>query len=185
MGEVTEPRGRWRALSLLTITLVLSMSTWFSASAVIPQLRSEWDLSSTAGAWLTIAVQVGFVIGALTSAVINLSDVISPRLVILGGAIGAALANGLVSLAGSAITGIPLRLATGFFLAGVYPPAFKLLSTWFRRGRGLGLGILGGGIIVGNALPHLVDGLGGLDWRLVIYVTSVLTLGAASSPGGP
>ena len=40
----------------------------------------------------------------------------------------------------------------------------------------LALGILGGGIIVGNAMPHLVNGLGGLDWRAVIYATSVLTL---------
>jgi MFS family permease len=67
-------------------------------------------------------------------------------------------------------------LATGFFLAGVYPPAFKLISTWFRQGRGLALGVLAGAIVVGNGLPHLVNGLGGLDWRLVIYATSALTL---------
>ena len=56
---------RWRALALLAVTLVLSMTTWFSASAVIPQLREEWDLSATAAAWLTIAVQVCFVCGAV------------------------------------------------------------------------------------------------------------------------
>lgn len=167
---------RSRALSLLTVTLVLSMSTWFSASAVIPQLRREWDLSTTSGAWLTIAVQVGFVIGAVISSVINLSDIFSPRLVILGGALGAALVNGLIALVDSPQLGIPLRLATGFFLAGVYPPAFKLLSTWFRKGRGLALGVLAGGIIIGNAMPHLVNGLGGLDWRIVIYTTSILTV---------
>jgi MFS family permease len=72
--------------------------------------------------------------------------------------------------------GILLRFATGFFLAGVYPPAFKLMATWFRKGRGTALGILGGGIIVGNAMPHLVNGLGALDWRVVIYATSALTL---------
>jgi MFS family permease len=176
MDEVTEPRGRWRALWLLTFTLVLAMSTWFSASAVVPQLRSEWGLSATAGAWLTIAVQVGFVLGALFSALVNLSDVIAPRVVILGGALGAGLANGLIGLVDSPAAGIPLRLATGFFLAGVYPPAFKLLSTWFRRGRGLALGVLAGGIIIGNAMPHLVNGLGGLDWTLVIYTTSILTI---------
>ena len=72
--------------------------------------------------------------------------------------------------------GILLRFATGFFLAGVYPPAFKLMATWFRKGRGTALGNLGGGIIVGNAMPHLVNGLGALDWRVVIYATSALTL---------
>jgi MFS family permease len=161
---------------LLTATLVLSMSPWLSASAVIPQLRVQWDVSDTAAAWLTIAVQIGFVSGALVSAFLNLSDVVSPRHVILGGAVGAAVANGLLVIADSVAVGIPLRFATGFFLAGIYPPAFKLMSTWFRRGRGTALGILGGGLILGNAMPHLVNGLGGLDWHVVINATSALTL---------
>jgi nitrate/nitrite transporter NarK len=76
--------GRWRALALLSAALVLSMTTWFSASAVVPQLRAEWDLSDSAAAWLTIAVQLGFVCGALVSSLLNLSDVVSPRHVILG-----------------------------------------------------------------------------------------------------
>jgi len=152
------------------------MSPWLSASAVIPQLRVQWDVSDTAAAWLTIAVQIGFVSGAVVSAFLNLSDVISPRHVILGGAVGAAVANGLLVIADSVAVGIPLRFATGFFLAGIYPPAFKLMSTWFRRGRGTALGILGGGLILGNAMPHLVNGLGGLDWHVVINATSALTL---------
>jgi MFS family permease len=171
-----KPTGRWHALALLSVTLVLSMSTWFSASAVIPQLRVQWDLSDSAAAWLTIAVQLGFVCGALVSSLLNLSDIIPPRHVILGGAAWAATVNGLLMIAGSAAVGIPLRFATGFFLAGVYPPALKLMSTWFRKGRGIALGILVGALIVGNAMPHLVNGLGGLDWRTVIYVTSALTL---------
>jgi MFS family permease len=168
--------GQWRTLALLALTLVLSMSTWFSASAVIPQLRVLWSLSDGAAAWLTIAVQLGFVCGALLSSLLNLSDVVSPRHVIFGGAVGAAFANGLLVIAGSSAVGIPLRFATGFFLAGVYPPAFKLIATWYKNGRGMALGTLAGALIVGNALPHLVNGLGGLDWRVVIYVTSALTL---------
>jgi MFS family permease len=170
------PSGRRRALWLLTATLVLSMSPWLSASAVIPQLRVQWDVTDTAAAWLTIAVQIGFVCGALVSAALNLSDIVSPRHVILGGSVGAAMANALLGVAGGTALGIPLRFATGFFLAGVYPPAFKLISTWFRKGRGAAVGILGGGIVAGNAMPHLLNGLGGLDWRVVIYATSALTL---------
>jgi MFS family permease len=168
--------GRWRALLLLAVALVLSMTTWFSASAVVPQLRAEWDLSDGAAAWLTIAVQLGFVCGALASSILNLSDVVSPRRVILGGSIGAAGVNGVLLVAGGAAAGIPLRFATGFFLAGVYPPALKLMATWFRKGRGIALGILVGALTVGSAMPHLVNGLGGLDWRVVIYATSALTL---------
>jgi MFS family permease len=175
-GRDEKSTGRWRTLALLAVTLVLAMSTWFSATAVIPQLRAQWELSDSAAAWLTIAVQLGFVFGALVSSLLNLSDIVSPRHVILGGAVGAATVNGLLVIAGSATVGIPLRFATGFFLAGVYPPALKLMSTWFRKGRGIALGILVGALIVGNAMPHLVNGLGGLDWRLVIYATSALTL---------
>src|SRR5918998_503727 len=107
------------------------MTTWFSASAVVPQLQAEWSLSNTTAAWLTIAVQLGFVCGALVSSLLTLSDVVSPRHVILGGSIGAATVNGLLEVAGGSAVGIPLRFATGFFLAGVSPPAFKLMSTWF------------------------------------------------------
>ena len=71
--------------------------------------------------------------------------------------------------------GIAARVATGFFLAGVYPPALKLASTWFRRGRGTALGIVVGALTLGSAVPHLVNGLGGLDWQLVVWVTSLLT----------
>jgi sugar phosphate permease len=154
---------RWRALILLAVTPVLSTSTWFSAPAIIPQLRGAWELSTASAAWLTIAVQLGFVCGALISSLLNPADVMSPRHVIFIGAFGAAIANTLLAVAGGAALGIPLRFATGFFLAGVYRPAFKLMSTWFREGRGLALGVLAAAIVVGNGMPHLVKGLGGLD----------------------
>jgi MFS family permease len=165
-----------RALGLLAVALVLSMTTWLSASAVIPQLRLEWALSDTAAAWLTIAVQLGFVTGAVASALVNLSDVVAPRLVIAAGSLGAAAANAGLLLVDSAAEAIPLRFLTGLFLAGVYPPAFKLMATWFRRGRGLALGVLAGAIALASAAPHLVNALGGVDWQGVVVVTSLLTL---------
>ncbi|MGH2788620.1 MAG: MFS transporter [Actinomycetota bacterium] len=167
--------GRWRALALLATALVLSMTTWFSASAVVPQLRAEWNLSDGESAWLTIAVQLGFVAGALISSLFNLSDIVSPRVVVVGGAAGAAIVNTVLVGAGGAGVAIPARFMTGFFLAGVYPPTLKLMSTWFRQGRGLALGVLVGAVSVGSAGPHLVNGLGGLEWTNVVYVTSLLT----------
>jgi MFS family permease len=168
-------RAALRALALLAAALVLSMTTWFSATAVIPQLRDDWGLSDDAAAWLTIAVQLGFVAGAVLSAALTLPDVVSPRLVLLVGSLGAAASNLLLAFADGPELAIPLRAATGFFLAGVYPPALKLMATWFRSGRGTALGILVGALTLGSALPHLVNGLGGLDWKLVVYATSALT----------
>jgi MFS family permease len=179
LARVEEPNGgsgARTALSLLAVTLILGMTTWFSASAVIPQLREDWDLSTASGAWLTIAVQLGFVAGALVSGILNLADIVPARVMILCGAAGAALANiGLLAAEGAALA-IPLRFLTGAFIAGVYPPALKLMATWFQRGRGTALGILVGALTLGTALPHLVNGLGGLEWRTVVVTTSLLSL---------
>jgi sugar phosphate permease len=168
-------RAALRALALLAAALVLSMTTWFSATAVVPQLRTDWELGNTAAAWLTIAVQVGFVAGALIGSALSIADVFPPRVVILVGSIGAAAANALLVAADGTALAIAARLATGLFLAGVYPPALKLASTWFQRGRGTALGIVVGALTLGSATPHLVNGLGGLDWHAVVWVTSALT----------
>ncbi|MEO8092076.1 MAG: MFS transporter [bacterium] len=167
---------RSRALGLLAVALVLSMSTWFSAAAVLPQLREEWALSIGAAAWLTIAVQLGFVVGALAAAILSLSDVLKPQRVILIGALGAAGANAMLVLVDGPGSAIALRFATGAFLAQVYPPALKLMATWFRDQRGTALGVLVGALTVGSALPHLVNGSGGLGWQEVVLATSALTV---------
>ena len=43
--KVTSAAGRWRALCILCTALVLSMSSWFSATAITPELRDAWKLS--------------------------------------------------------------------------------------------------------------------------------------------
>jgi MFS family permease len=171
-----EPAGRWRALSVLAVAMVLSMAPWFSAAAVLPQLRQEWTLSAPSSAWLTIAVQLGFVAGALISAAFNLADTVRPKHLMLMGAVGAGAANLALLAASGASTAIALRFVTGLFLAGVYPPALKAVATWFQVGRGTALGIMVGALTLGSALPHLVNGLGGAQWRLLIVATSLLTV---------
>lgn len=164
-----------RTLLVLAGAMVLSMSTWFSASAVLPQLSALWSLSTGASAWLTIAVQLGFVSGALAAAMTNLPDRYSARAVFFVSSLAAAAANAGVALADGPGSAVVLRFATGFFVAGIYPTALKVMATHFRRGRGVALGMMIGGLTLGSATPHLVNGLGGLDWRAVILVTSLLT----------
>jgi MFS family permease len=173
---------RRRASILLAIGLVFGMTTWFSASAVLPALRALWSLSSGESAWLTIAVQIGFVAGSLLSAGTNLADRMPVRTLILVSAIGAAAANALVIVAPDVWTAIALRLVTGAFVAGIYPPALKLIATYFRSGRGVAIGVMVGALTIGSAMPHLVNGLGGLDWRVVVAASSVMTvLGGAAA----
>ena len=50
------------------------LACWFSASAVVPALRRDWDVSAFEATLLTVAVQIGFVVGAVTSAALNLAD---------------------------------------------------------------------------------------------------------------
>ncbi|MHB1785445.1 MAG: MFS transporter [Acidimicrobiales bacterium] len=171
-----DPQGRWAALTILALAMLLAMTTWFSASAVLPQVRAQWHLSTTAASFLTIAVQLGFIVGAVLSAALSLADLLAPRRLMLYGALGAAMSNALLVVSHGPATALPLRFATGFCLAGVYPPALKAVATWFRQGRGTALGIMVGALTLGSATPQLVVGLGGMQWQAVIVATSLLTL---------
>ena len=153
------------------------MSLWFSGSAVVPALTKEWHLSASAAGWLTLSVQLGFVAGTLLSALFNLPDVISPRHLFTLTALGGAIVNGIFGwFAHDASLAIVLRFLTGMFLAGVYPPAMKILATWFRHGRGLALGFLVGALTLGKATPYLINGVGSANWRINILFVSVLAI---------
>jgi MFS family permease len=175
------PSGRWRILSLLSVAELLAMSLWFSGSAVLPALRSEWQLSDSTAGWLTIAVQLGFVAGTLLSAVLNLPDIINVRHLFALSALCGAIANAaFASYARGAGIAIVLRFLTGIFLAGVYPPGMKIMATWFRRSRGMALGVLVGALTLGKASPYLVNSIGSSNWRMnVLFVSLFAVLGGA------
>jgi MFS family permease len=173
----TRPPQQRRELILLAAGLVLAMSPWFSTAAVLGQLRTAWDLSNAQASWLTITVQIGFVIGAVISSTTNLADRVPPRRLIFVGASGAALANVAVVWGDSFAVAVVARLVTGAFLAGVYPPSLKAMSTWYREGRGMALGVLVGALTVGSALPHLINAIGSVDWEVTLIAVSLLTFG--------
>lgn len=172
-----ESPARWRALALVAAGELLAMSLWFSASAVSPALRAEWGLSVAATAWLTLAVQLGFVAGTLVSAIGNLPDILATRrLFAVSAWLGAASNACLAFFARGPASAVALRFLTGFFLAGVYPPGMKILATWFRRGRGMALGVLVGGICLGKSFPYLVNFVGSPRWRVNVLAVSALAV---------
>ena len=150
---------------LIALVLVLAMAVWFSASAVVPALASQWHLSAGAAAWMTAPVQAGFVLGAVGSAVLGLADRIRPHLLVAGCAAGAAGCTLAMALFADGLpVAVPLRFATGAFLAGVYPVCMKLMASWSPpAGRALAMGALIGCLALGSALPHLIDGLGAAE----------------------
>jgi MFS family permease len=171
---------RWRALCLVAVAELLAMSLWFSATAAAPELANEWGLTAGETAWLTTAVQLGFVAGALLSSVLTLSDVVRPRHLVAGSAVaGAALTAAIAGFVDAALPAIALRFLTGVALAGVYPPGMKILAGWFRAGRGFAIGALVGSLAIGSALPHLIRAVGGVGQpRVVLYgAAGLATLG--------
>ena len=172
--------GRWRALLFLSLAELGALSLWFSAAAVLPALSRDWHLGDGGRAGLTIAVQAGFILGTLGSALGNLPDVMSPRILMLWSAVAGAAFNGALGLwVESLAPALVLRFATGLCMAGIYPPAMKIVATWFQSGRGLAIGILVGALTVGSAAPHLIRGLTDLPWRGTLLTASGLSLLAA------
>ena len=156
------------------------MALWFSGSAVVPALASEWNLTSSQVGWLAIAVQLGFVAGTLISATLNLADIITTRHLFTVSALLGALTNAIFGLyAQQPETAIALRFLTGVCLAGVYPPGMKLMATWFRERRGMALGVLVGALTLGKAMPYLVNAIGSSNWRFnVLFVSLLAVVGA-------
>lgn len=174
-----------RQLALIAAVTVLALATWFSASAVVPALRVEWDISAAQATWLTASVQLGFVTGAVTSAVLNLPDRVAAHRLVASSALASAAATAAVALFATGLAAaVPLRFATGVALAGVYPPGLKLMASWFDRSRGLALGALIGALALGSALPHLVGAFAALRWRGVLGVSAVLAVAAAVIAAG-
>ena len=166
-------------LVLLATAELLGMALWFGANAAAPQLRVLWSLDASQTGWLTTVVQLGFVAGTATAAILNLADIVSSRHYFTAAALCAAAANlGLLAAPGYDIALI-LRFLTGFFLAGVYPPGMKMAATWFRAERGLAIGTVVGAITVGKAMPYLVHAIEGAGIQWIFISTSVgATVGA-------
>lgn len=170
-----EAPARWRMLGILSLAELLGMSLWFAASAVSAQYQVRWQLTDGDTAWLTTSVQLGFVLGTAVSALLNLADIVPARRLFALSAIGAALANALVLTAGALPAALLWRVLTGVALAGVYPPAMKMIATWFRARRGLAVGTIVGALTVGKALPYLVKALPGAT---IVNVTLAASAGA-------
>ena len=160
-------------LCLLAICVLLGLSLWFAVSAVGAEIEKAWGLTSGQVAWLTMAVQLGFVLGTLISAIFNLPDRISAQWLMASSAAIGAIANALIvflisdqfgatSAGFSSVLG--LRIAIGMTMAGIYPPGMKLVASWFKVKRGFAIGVLVGALTLGSATPHLLLALPLADW---------------------
>jgi MFS family permease len=163
-------------LAIVCLAQFLGMTLWFSATAVTPLLIDHFNIAPSHAAWLTMAVQGGFVAGTLLSAMTNVADILNARVLMFIGSLVGACANASVLIAPNGVTVIALRFVTGMALALVYPPAMKIAAGWFRDGRGFALGLLIGALTLGKAFPHLLTALFGNEWREPMLLASALAI---------
>ncbi|MBT3943492.1 MAG: MFS transporter [Chloroflexi bacterium] len=166
---------RRKTLAVVSLATLFGLSVWFSTNAVGPALETEKGFSTGDLAWLTIAVQLGFVAGTLIIAVTNLADLINARFVFgVSAAIAGLLNLGVIPL-DDFNSVLSIRFATGIFLAGVYPPGMKIISGWFQSGRGIALGIMIGALTIGSGSPHLLRSAFVDNWEATIIGSSILS----------
>src|SRR5258705_3577593 len=170
----------WRLLALVAVAELLGMSLWFTGSAVARQLQQQWSLSGSQVGWLTTAVQLGFVAGTAIIAVLSLADIVPSRALFAVSALIGAICNATLLGAGGFFTAQVSRFACGFCLAGVYPPAMKMISTWFKSRRGLAVGTIVGALTVGKATPYLVHTFPGAGVTTIVLAVSVRAVIAAA-----
>ncbi|MBA2244284.1 MAG: MFS transporter [Gemmatimonadetes bacterium] len=170
--EVGPHPARWRVLALVALAEFLGMSLWFTASAAAPQLSTLWGLDAQQAGWLTTVVQLGFVAGTASAALLNFADIFPARRYFAVSAVLGAGVNAALLLAPGYAAALLLRFLTGFFLAGVYPPAMKMIATWFRSSRGLAIGTIIGALTLGKATPYLVRALEGAELAGVVLTAS-------------
>ena len=173
-------RSKAASIALLALCQVLVMASWFSATAILPSLRLEFDIGGVQASLLSSSVAAGFVAGTLASAILGLADRFDMRRFFMVSALVAAAANALFLVIDPTTVAAPLlRFVVGACMAGVYPVGMKLVSTWARADMGLLVGLLIGAMTLGTAAPHLIDAFGGADWRLTLGLSSALAVAAA------
>lgn len=163
-------------LPVIVICQFLCTSLWFAGNAVLNDLITDFNLAENVLGHLTSAVQFGFITGTLVFAILTIADRFSPSKVFFVSALLGALFNLAIIWDGNQIQSILiLRFFTGFFLAGIYPVGMKIAADYFDQGLGKSLGYLVGALVIGTALPHLLNDMTSqFPWHSVIFATSSL-----------
>ncbi len=168
------------SVGLIVVCQIAAMALWFSASAAVPSLLDSGQISVSAAAALTSAVQLGFVAGTLTSALFGLADRFDSRTIFSSAAVLGALLNGALLAYGLDHPTAPaLRFATGVCMAGIYPVGMKLAAGWAAGNMGLLMGSLVGAVTLGSAMPHLFYAFTSVSWQVPVSLASSCALIAA------
>ncbi|WP_432328715.1 hypothetical protein ACRQ5D_09215 [Mucilaginibacter sp. P25] len=108
-----------RILPVIVFSQFFCTSLWFAGNAVMSDMAKQLQLEPSYLAYLTSAVQLGFITGTLVFAILSIADRFSPVRVFFICALIAAFINALACLSGTgAATILILRYSTGFSWPG-------------------------------------------------------------------
>jgi len=136
--------------------------------------------SKTDCAFLSIVLQLGFVIGALLSSFFNIADIFKTKHVFsVSALLGAGFSIIIILFIDSLYPAIVLRFLTGVALAGVYPTGMKIMATWFRKNRGYAVSILVASLTFGSGLPYIFNLVNIPGWRTLMSFSAGLSMFSA------
>ncbi|MCG5501095.1 MFS transporter [Ectothiorhodospira lacustris] len=169
---------RRHPLTVIVLAQLCGTSLWFSINGVWWSMAPNLGLSDADLGYLTLAVQLGFIVGTLTMAATGLADRFHASVIFAVACLCGALVNGAFLLvAAQPPFDLLLRFLTGLCLAGIYPLGMKLIISWVPRHAGAALSWLVGMLTLGTALPHLMQGMTlGMPWQWPLLGASVLAL---------
>ena len=171
-----------RPIPIIVLAELFGASLWFSANAAAPDLARDWGASVADIGFLTNAVQLGFILGALGFSLSGIADRFSASRIFAASAMLGALFNaGFALLASDIPTAAVYRFGVGLCLAGIYPLGMKLIVGWAPQRAGTVLAHLVGMLTLGTALPHATRAIGAAwPWQAAILASSLLALVAAT-----
>ncbi|MEZ5701837.1 MAG: MFS transporter [Burkholderiaceae bacterium] len=173
MNQPDVPR---HILPALVVAQFAGTSLWFAVNAVMPDLQQELGWPPAAVGPLTSSLQFGFILGTLVFALLAIADRFSARRVFLVCSLaGAACTVGAWAMVRHYEALMAWRVATGFFLAGIYPVGMKIAAQWYTEGLGSALGLLIGALVLGSASAHAMRAIGhALPWPYLMLGVAAL-----------
>jgi predicted MFS family arabinose efflux permease len=113
-------------LPIIVISQFCCTTLWFAGNGVINNLIDNFNLNNNALGFLTSAVQLGFIVGTLTFAILTIADRFSPsKVFFISAFVGACLNLGILWEGNNVTTLLLLRFLTGFFLLEFIQLALK------------------------------------------------------------
>ena len=183
-----EDRYRWVILvmAMLAVAGALGLGR-FGYASVLPAMQKGLGLSNTQAGALASWNLVGYVALAVVSGL--LSTRFGPRAVVSTGLVVAGVAMALTGTVHGLAGASAARALTGVGAGVCNVPAVAMMSTWFsprRRGMASGFVVSGSSlalVVVGPAVPRLIDAVGANGWRVTWFAFGAVTvlLGVAAA----